>query len=109
MSYPDAGSLAARILGWKWPFWLSVHLHYYRRDSMRRQLEGAGFEVLYMKPFWQELKLGYALQRATAIFSLAKIPGKLVSALGLGSVPLTYNMGQTLVIAKRLAAGRKAR
>ena len=109
VSYPDAGSLAARILGWKWPFWLSVHLHYYRRDSMRRQLEGAGFEVLYMKPFWQELKLGYALQRAAAIFPVAKIPGKLVSALGLGSVPLTYNMGQTLVIAKRLAAGRKGR
>ena len=53
--------------------------------------------------------LGYALQRAAAIFPVAKIPGKLVSALGLGSVPLTYNMGQTLVIAKRLAAGRKGR
>lgn len=101
VSYPDAGSLAARVLGWKWPFWLSVHLHYYGRDSMRRQLEGAGFEVLYMKPFWQQLQLGYALQRAASTFGAAKILQTSVSAVGLGSVPFTYNMGQTLVIAKR--------
>jgi SAM-dependent methyltransferase len=101
LSYPDAGSTAARVLGWKWPFWLSVHLHYYRRDSMRRQLEGAGFDVLYMKPFWQQLQLGYALQRAASAFALARIPQTIVSAVGLSSIPFTYNMGQTLVVAKR--------
>ena len=101
VSYPDVGSMAARFLGWKWPFWLSVHLHYYRRDSMKRQLERAGFEVQFMKPFWQQLQLGYALQRAAGLMSLAKIPQKIVNGIGLGSVPFTYNMGQTLVVAKR--------
>ena len=67
VNFPDAGSVAAKVLSWRWPFWLSVHLHYYLRDSMRRQLEKAGFEVSYMHPHWQELQFGYVLQRASAL------------------------------------------
>jgi 2-polyprenyl-3-methyl-5-hydroxy-6-metoxy-1,4-benzoquinol methylase len=31
VNYPDIGSWTARLMGWRWPFWLSVHLHYYKR------------------------------------------------------------------------------
>ena len=101
VNYPDIGSVVAKVLGWKWPFWLSVHLHYYVRATMRRQLERAGFEVLYLEPHWQQLQFGYVLQRAAALVPPVKVLEKLVNAIGLGSIPFTYNMGQTLVIAKR--------
>ena len=101
VNYPDIGSVVAKLLGWKWPFWLSVHLHYYVRATMRRQLERAGFEVLYIEPHWQQLQFGYVLQRASALVPPVKGFEKLVTGIGLGSVPFTYNMGQTLVIARR--------
>jgi SAM-dependent methyltransferase len=101
VNYPDIGSVMARTLGWRWPFWLSVHLHYYTRRTMRRQLEKAGFEVCYIRPHWQQLQFGYVLQRAGSLLPPARWLAKGVSAVGLGAIPVSYNMGQTLVIAKR--------
>jgi SAM-dependent methyltransferase len=100
ISFPDIGSTAARLLRWKWPFWLSVHLHYYRRVSMCRQLEAAGFKVRYTRPHWPQLQFGYVLKRAAALVPPLKPLAKVVSAIGLGSVPFSYNMGQTLMVAR---------
>lgn len=101
VNYPDIGSLTAKLMRWRWPFWLSVHLHYYVRKTMQRQLEQAGFEVLFMTPHWQQLQLGYVLQRAAALAPPMVVFEKLVNGIGLGSLPFTYNMGQTLVVARR--------
>ena len=101
VNYPDIGSVVAKVLGWKWPFWLSVHLHYYVRATMQRQLERAGFEVQYIEPHWQQLQFGYVLQRASALVPPIKALERLVTSFGLGAAPFTYNMGQTLVIARR--------
>ena len=73
VNFPDIGSVTARLLSWRWPFWLSVHLHYYTRQTMRRQLEQAGFEVLYMAPHWQQLELGYVLHRAAGIIAPVRV------------------------------------
>jgi SAM-dependent methyltransferase len=100
VNYPDIGSLAARLMGWKWPFWLSVHLHYYRRPTIARQIEGAGFEIAFMQPHWQQLRLGYVMQRAHAIAPVLMPVKKIVQTCGLSNVPFTYNMGQTMVVAK---------
>jgi len=100
INYPDIGSITARLLRWKWPFWSSVHLHYYRRASMCRQLKDAGFEVLYMRPHWQQLQFGYVLERAAILIPPLKWLSKGVSAIGLGSASFSYNMGQTLVVAR---------
>jgi SAM-dependent methyltransferase len=101
VNYPDAGSAAAKLAGWRWPFWLSVHLHYYKRHTMRRQLEQAGFEISYMHPHWQQLQLGYVLRRGAALVPPLKLAERMVVSIGLGGIPFTYNMGQTLVIARR--------
>jgi SAM-dependent methyltransferase len=100
LNYPNIGSLAAKTLSWRWPFWLSVHLHYYRPSSIRRQVEQAGFEVLYSRPHWQQLQLGYLMERASNLVSPFRLVGKGVDALGLSAVPFTYTMGQTLVICR---------
>jgi SAM-dependent methyltransferase len=101
VNFPDYGSWPARLLGRRWPFLLSVHLLYYTRTTMRRQLEQAGFSVLNMQPHWQALKLGYVLHRAAAWVKPAGWLVPVVKGLGLANLPFTYNVGQTLVIARK--------
>ena len=100
LNYPDAGSIMARLLGWRWPFWLSVHLHYYTRRTIESQLRRAAFTVCYTRAHWQELQLGYVLRRAAAVVPPARYVGSLVRGLGMEQVPVLYNLGQRLVIAK---------
>lgn len=101
INYPDYGSCFARILGSKWPFLLSVHLIYYDRNTIKRQLEKCGFEVMEIKPYWQVLELGYILRRASSYFGVFKIFENVINALSLKSLSIKYNMGQTRVIARK--------
>jgi len=101
INYPDVGSLASRLLGKRWPFWLSVHLTYYTRKTIVRQLQRAGFDVLEMRPHWQALKLSYVLLRASQYLSLFSALRKFADTIGIGKHPIVYNMGQTLVVARK--------
>ena len=101
VNYPDFGSLAARVLGRKWPFLLSVHLVYYTRQTIRRQLRKAGFQVVDMGMHWQVLEFGYILKRAGHYFSFFRFLGNITESIGLGSLPVCYWIGQTRVVAKR--------
>jgi SAM-dependent methyltransferase len=107
VNYPDIASLAARILGRRWPFWLNVHLMYYTPKTMTRQLQRAGFSPLWHQAFWPTLPLGYIARRA-APYSvvLAPLPG-IVSGLGLGSILVPYNAGQTLIVSNIAASPRQ--
>ena len=102
VNYPDYGSWAARLLGNKWPFLLSVHLLYYTRTTMREQMRRTGFQVLDIRPHFQTLPLGYILRRMTPYVGAAAFLRKFVEAIGLGGVPFYYNMGQTLVVARKI-------
>jgi SAM-dependent methyltransferase len=101
LTYPDIGSNAARLLGTHWPFWLSVHLLYYSRKTIARQLRQAGFTPLFFQPFWQQLPFGYVLQRAAPYFPPASAIGKVAAKTALGKAGFTYNMGQTLVVCRK--------
>lgn len=101
INYPDYGSLASRLLGWKWPFLLSVHLTYFTRTTIRRLLQECGFEVLEIRPYWQTLELGYVMQRAAPYFGFFRWIEKVVRAMGLGKFPFTYQVGQSMVVARR--------
>ena len=87
VSYPDFRSIMGRILGERWPFWLSVHLLYYDRTTIARQLEICGFRVDRYLPYWPTLPLGYIVERATPYIPPLKILGGLLRATGLGRVP----------------------
>ncbi|MBP7652682.1 class I SAM-dependent methyltransferase [Candidatus Dependentiae bacterium] len=101
LTYPDINSFTSRILGKNWPFLLSVHLYYFNRKTIRKFLEKYGYEVEYVSPYWQSLELGYILKRAANYFKLFSIFCKLSKIAGISGLPLKYNMGQTLVIARR--------
>ncbi len=102
VNFPDIGTVAARMLGARWPFWLSVHLLYYTRVTMERQLTCAGFASESYEPFWQTLQLGYVLTRAAAYVRPAALVSRVFEVLGLSKLPCTYNMGQTLVVSRKL-------
>ncbi len=102
VNYPDFGSAPAQLLGKKWPFLLSVHLIYYTRYTMHKQLRKCGFQVLDIRRHWQTLELGYVLKRATAYFSFFRLVGDLVEKMGLSHLPIKYWIGQTRVVAKKM-------
>jgi len=101
INYPDYASLAHRLLGPKWPFLLSVHLTYFTRKTITEFLDRCGFRVQLIKPFFQTLELGYVLDRATAYFGFFSILKALVGILRMDKLPVTYNIGQTLLIASK--------
>ena len=101
VNYPDYASWARRILGYKWPFFLNVHLIYFTPKTITTFLESRGFEVIEIKPFWQTLQLGYVLKRASSYFRIFGLLEKLIGKIGLYRLPLRYNMGQSLLIARK--------
>lgn len=101
VNYPEYASFPRRVMGFNWPFFLSVHLYYFTPQTVERLLAKNGFKVVYTGMFWQTLELSYVLGRAASYFGIFSLAQKAVDALGLGKLPLTYYVGQTLVIAKK--------
>ena len=101
VNYPDYDSWPRKLMGTKWPFFLSVHLFYFTPQSIRQILEKHGFQVVRIEPYFQTLELGYVLERAGQIFYFAKWVERAVKILGLGQIPFKYYLGQTLVTAKK--------
>jgi 2-polyprenyl-3-methyl-5-hydroxy-6-metoxy-1,4-benzoquinol methylase len=102
ITYPDYGSLAARLMGRRWVFLLTVHLYYFVPDTMRRLLRACGFEPLLFRPHLQTLELGYVAQRAAPYLGpLGPVAAGAVKALGLARLPFHYWVGQTLVVARK--------
>jgi len=101
VNYPNYDSLARRLLRGRWPFLLSVHLVYFTTRTLTRMLEERGFEVLETRAFWQTLQLGYVLSRASAYVRGCGVLCKATHRLGIARWPITYNVGQSLLVARK--------
>ena len=101
VNYPDYGSLARKLLGRKWPMLLSVHLIYFTRATITEFLRRRNFELVEIRPFWQTLKFGYVLQRASSYFRFFHLLASLADKIGLSNIPITYNIGQSFVLARK--------
>lgn len=101
INYPNYNSVARRILGVKWPFFLNVHLIYFTPSTIANFLTTHGFRPLLTKPFFQTLELGYVLERAAACFSVFGMACAAAGVLRLNHWPITYNMGQRLLVAEK--------
>lgn len=65
MALPDAGSRIARLLGPRWWSVIPTHVQYFTRASMRRLLERAGYEPLYIGTQPKAFTVRYYLGRAS--------------------------------------------
>lgn len=102
INYPDIGSWIARLMGRSWVFLLDVHLYYFTRATIRKLLEDAGFEIVQVRPHFQQLGFAYVLQRAAPyIGAPARLMARVARAVGLAECQVPYWMGQTLVIARK--------
>ena len=100
INVPDHNSLARKILKKNWPFYLTVHLHYFDKKSLSKLLDKK-FKLFYSKSYWQVLELSYVLERGSKYFRILKMLNQIIIFLGLGKISLKYNMGQTLFIFKK--------
>lgn len=102
MSWPDYASLAARLLGSRWPFLLTVHLYYFTPESMTALLRRTGFAPLAYRAYWQTLEAGYVAFRAAPYLGpLGPLLTGAVKAVGLQRAALPYWVGQTMVVARK--------
>jgi 2-polyprenyl-3-methyl-5-hydroxy-6-metoxy-1,4-benzoquinol methylase len=102
VNYPDIGSWIARLLGRRWLFLTSVHLHYFNRRTIAHILESSGFKVAVVGPHVQRLELDYILSRGAVLNeALSRAARKVVSMVGLGRKQVPYWLGQTFVAARR--------
>jgi len=102
LTYPDFGSLPARLLGRRWPFLLTVHLYYFVRATMRDLLRRTCFQPLSFRPHIQTLEMGYASRRAAPYLRpFGSLLIRSVHLLGLDQLPLHYWVGQTMVVATK--------
>ena len=105
MSYPDYGSLAAKALGSRWPFLLTVHLYYFTPATMTALLRATGFEPVGYTPYLQTLELGYVAQRAAPYLGpLGGLGTGTLRALRMSHLPFQYWVGQTMVVARKTKA-----
>jgi len=102
INYPDIGSLAARFMGRKWVFLLSVHLYYFTQPTIGKILNSTGFEVVKYKKHWQTLELGYILSRMKPYMpSVSSIGSKTVEFFNIQNTQMPYWIGQSLVLANK--------
>lgn len=105
VNYPDVGSWIARLLGRRWLFLTSVHLHYFTRRTITRILEATGFQVAAIRPHVQRLELDYILLRGAVLHDgLSRAARRIAAALRLGRTQVPYWLGQTFVAARRIQA-----
>jgi SAM-dependent methyltransferase len=93
LNLPMIDTLPARIMGFRWPFYLNVHIYYFTLKTIEALLLETGYEIQGVRRYWQTLSLGYVLNRAGI-----KLPEKVEDML---NVPFRYYMGQRTIIVRK--------
>jgi 2-polyprenyl-3-methyl-5-hydroxy-6-metoxy-1,4-benzoquinol methylase len=98
----DIDSLAARLLGPRWPWLMSMHLHYFSQQTMAKMLQSVGFQVEWSGAMGRYLRLRYLSSRLGGMDSrLEQLFGSLIDWLGLGDVAVPVNFGDLFTVYAR--------
>jgi 2-polyprenyl-3-methyl-5-hydroxy-6-metoxy-1,4-benzoquinol methylase len=98
LSTIDAGSLAARILGSRWPWLMDMHLVYFDRRNVRAMLEGAGFRVTEIRDYTHTVSLGYLLDKLAASFPAASSALSAISRVVPSRLAVPVNAGDNMLV-----------
>ncbi|MFL2707198.1 MAG: class I SAM-dependent methyltransferase [Gammaproteobacteria bacterium] len=101
LNIPDIDSSIAKLMGRKWPFYLSVHLLYFSKKTIQKLLKQCGFEIVSYARHWQSLKLGYVFSKATGILPFLKFLSPIFNISFIYNLTFTYWIGQSLILAKK--------
>ena len=89
----DAGSLAARLLGRRWPWLMEMHLYYFDRETLPSMLRAAGLAPIQTRSQSRYLRLRYLATRMESFTpALARLTSRLLagSRLERMAVPVTF-------------------
>jgi len=90
----DIESPFARLMGARWPWLMEMHIYYFSRRTLRTMLEQCGFQVLSDRPQGRYLRLGYLMNRVSALMPTVGRPAEwLVTKLGARSAAVRVNLG----------------
>ena len=100
INYPDIGTWMAKLTGKKFWWVTSVHLHHFTRATIKKLCDMAGYEVFYIKSYWQTLQFGYLEHIATMYnIPLSRLLERLTPTF-IKNLSVSYYASQTTVLAK---------
>ncbi len=95
----DVDSLAARLMGSRWPWLMDMHLYYFSQKTMAQMLAQTGFEVVWSGAQGRYLRLGYLASRVQAWNRvLGRLAYGLVNGLRLKEVAIPINFGDLFTV-----------
>jgi 2-polyprenyl-3-methyl-5-hydroxy-6-metoxy-1,4-benzoquinol methylase len=103
MTTPDAGSMTRKVLASGWSHYKVEHLHYFKKENLKRLLEDVGFSRVTFRLLWKSLNLKYMREQ----FEVYPHPVLTPVARGLGKTlpdslqrrPLRVLTGELLALA----------
>lgn len=98
----DINSVAARLMGSRWPWLMDMHLYYFSRSTLNRLLVKSGFDVVWSGVEGRYLRLGYIANQLRGISPrLGQATAATVDRLNLAHVALPVNFGDLFTIHAR--------
>ncbi len=98
----DIDSLAARLMGARWPWLMEMHIHYFSRKTLAKMLQKCGYEVIWSGPEGRYLRLGYLASRVSGLNpTIGKWADSLVRRLNLTELPVPVNFGDLFTVYAR--------
>jgi 2-polyprenyl-3-methyl-5-hydroxy-6-metoxy-1,4-benzoquinol methylase len=95
-------SLAARLLGPRWPWLMDMHLHYFSPRTLAQMLQKVGFDVIWAGAQGRYLRLGYLVTRLRGFNgALGRFAAAVVERFALAEKPLPVNFGDLFTIYAR--------
>jgi len=98
----DINSLTARLMGRRWPWLMDMHVQYFNRNTLKKMLEGAGFEVVWIGAQGRYLTLGYLASRVGGLSEpLGRLISSAVKKIGISQVTVPVNFGDLFTVYAR--------
>lgn len=98
----DVDSLAARLMGRRWPWLMDMHLYYFSQKTLAQMLRNNGFEVVWSGAQGRYLRLGYLASRVQAWNrGIGRLAAGLVKNLGVQEVAVPINFGDLFTVYAR--------
>lgn len=101
----DVASLAARLMGPRWPWLMDMHLHYFSQTTLTQMMWNVGFEVVWSGVRGRYLRLGYLVTRLGGLHPLlGRLAGVVVTGLRLQKMAVPVNFGDLFTVYGRRKA-----
>jgi 2-polyprenyl-3-methyl-5-hydroxy-6-metoxy-1,4-benzoquinol methylase len=98
----DIDSLAARLMGARWPWLMDMHIHYFSRKTLAQMLAQNGFEIVRSAAEGRYLRLGYLGSRVEGLNPrLGRLAARLARRLRLVEVAVPVNFGDLFTVYAR--------